>query len=707
MPTIALQDTFLEAFERLPRPEQRRTRQMIDKIREDPGSPGLNFERYNEALDPKVHSIRVNQAYRAIAVKPENSDSIVLVWVDHHDEAYRWVKRKRFDVNIHTGAFQMWTAVEGEQEFNVDSQVDYGLFTSYTNKQLINLGVPEELVATVKGIKTWEELDQKRKDIPPDAMEALNFLAAGDPYEDVLQVIQELKADAEEDTGGDDFTRAVRHRNSGRSLVVITDDEQLNEILDQPLEKWRTFLHPTQRELVNRHYRGPIRILGGAGTGKTVVAMHRTRHLVRDLLAPEERVLVTTFTVNLAESIREHLKTMCTPEEMERIDVIPIDRLARRLVERHENMKINQVISDPRDLRGLWEEALAEKDWPLSRLSFVREEYDQVIQPNGVDTWEEYLDTPRTGRGHRISRKERKDLWELIQSYRKKMEERGWYQFEDILRFARKWAQRNRGLVTYRAAVVDEAQDFYAEGFKLLRALVPEKDNDLFIVGDAHQRIYSRHVVLGRCGINIRGQRSKRLKLNYRTTEQIRDQAIQTLTGLEFDDLDGGRDDGRDCSIIYGEAPERVHFETEQGEQRYVVETVQALIDEGIPGSDIALLSRNKPMVEEYHELLHDHGISVEMMGSHYSLSRNGVSCGTMHRAKGLEFRVVFLVGVSEQQIPPWYRLQDNDPQLQKQVDQEERSLLYVAATRARDKLFVTSSGVPCKFWPVKLESGV
>ncbi|MFS8513307.1 MAG: ATP-dependent helicase, partial [Planifilum fulgidum] len=631
MPTIALQDTFLEAFERLPRSEQRRTRAMIDKMREDLSAPGLNFERYNEALDPKVYSVRVSQSYRAIAVKPENSDTIVLVWVDHHDEAYRWVKRKRFEVNVHTGAFQMWTAVEGE--IQEEPSEEPGLFTHLTDHQLIKLGVPPELVPVVKRIRTLEELDAKRKDIPADAWEALNFLATGESYEEVLSFMEELRA--EEEDGADPFERAVKNRSSSRSIVVITDDEQLNEILNQPLEKWRTFLHPTQKELVEKHYRGPIRVLGGAGTGKTVVVMHRARRLVRNILRPDERVLVTTYTVNLAESIREHLKTMCTPEEMERIDVIPIDRLARQLVDRYENVRIEKVNPDPDEVEKLWMEALEANGWSQDRLSFVMQEYDHVIQSNGVDTWEEYLDTPRTGRGQRISRAERKQIWDVVCDFRRRMQERGWYAFEDILRLARKWVKRNRGVVTYRSAVVDEAQDFHAEGFKLLRELVPEGDNDLFIVGDAHQRIYSRHVVLGRCGINIRGQRSKRLRLNYRTTEQIRDQAIGVLHGLTFDDLDGGIDQANDRSLIYGEAPERVHFTTQREEQEYVIQTIRELLDEGVKSSEIAILARSNWLAEKFEQCLKEHDIPAEKMGTHFTLTRDGVSCGTMHRAKG------------------------------------------------------------------------
>jgi superfamily I DNA/RNA helicase/mRNA-degrading endonuclease RelE of RelBE toxin-antitoxin system len=707
MPEIAFQLSFLEALARLPRTEQRRTHSMINKMMKDLSTPGLNFERYQEALDPKVHSVRVSQSYRAIAVKSEESNTILLVWVDHHDEAYRWVKRKRFDVNVHTGALQMWTAsVENEGQTETASEV-YGLFSHLSEYQLIKLGVPEELVPMVKRIRTPEELDAKREDIPADAMEALNYLLGGDSYEKVVSFLEELRAEEELKDGADSFERAVRNRNSSRSIVVITDDDQLNEILDQPLEKWRTFLHPAQKELVEKSYRGPIRVLGGAGTGKTVVAMHRARRLVRNILKPGERVLVTTYTVNLAESIREHLKTMCTLDEMERIDVIHIDRFARQLVEQYQNVKIKNLNPKPENVKKLWIEALNANGWSQERLSFVMQEYDQVIQPNGVDTWEEYLDTPRTGRGHRIARAERKALWDVVCDFRKRMQEKGWYAFEDVLRLARKWLIQNPGTVGYRSVIVDEAQDFYAEGLKLLRALVPENDNDLFIVGDAHQRIYSRHVVLGRCGINIRGQRSKRLRLNYRTTEQIRDQALQTLHGLEFDDLDGGVDEGRDRSLIYGEAPERVHFETGKEEQRYVIQMIQTLLDDGVMSTEIAVLARDKRIVNQFNKALSDHGIPVEIMSTQYKMTRDGVSCGTMHRAKGLEFRVVFLVGVSADQLPPRSRLQETDPLLQQQVEQEERSLLYVAATRARDKLYVTSSGVPSRFWPVEAESRV
>ncbi|MFC7443152.1 UvrD-helicase domain-containing protein [Laceyella putida] len=698
MQTIAIQDTFLEAFSKLPKVEQKRTRQMIDLLRSNPDNNGLNFERYIEAVDPKVHSIRISQGYRAIAVRPDKEGVILLVWVDHHDEAYRWAKRKRFEVNPFTGVLQMWTSAE-ENTPTASVEEAVGLFAEYSNKQLLKLGVPEELLSHIRNIQSEDELDEYIRELPIETAEALQFLLTGDPYDEVLEFVFQLKAEREDemlDTKPASFAEAVAHPKASRHIVVVTSDVQLNEMLEQPLERWRTFLHPTQKELVEKDYKGPVRVLGGAGTGKTVVAMHRARHLVREKLKSGERVLVTTFTVNLADTIREILSTMCTEVEMQRIDVISIDRLAFQIAKKYCGLIAHPVGSDHEDVKAIWENAMFEHGWNVGDLTFLKNEYYRVIQQNGVDTWEEYLDTKRVGRKKRLSRAEKKKIWGTIQWVREKMKEKNIIEHIDVQRMARKWLEENRGALVYRAAIVDEAQDFHPEAFKLLRILVPEGDNDLFIVGDAHQRIYSRHVVLSRCGINIRGQRSKRLRINYRTTEQIRRKAMEMLHTLTFDDLDGGHDDGKDISLLAGSAPEIVNFNTLSEERKFVVDKVIDLLNEGIQLGDIAVLARNNYIADQYVEAFKKAELKAHKLSTDTMLNIDAIHCGTMHRSKGLEFRAVFIVEVNENVIPPEYVVnQMDDEEELEELKKQERSLLYVASTRAREKLYVTSFGPP------------
>ncbi|PRZ15944.1 AAA domain-containing protein [Laceyella sediminis] len=273
------------------------------------------------------------------------------------------------------------------------------------------------------------------------------------------------------------------------------------------------------------------------------------------------------------------------------------------------------------------------------------------------------------------------------------MEERGWYEYPDIIRMARKWLEANPGRLNYRAAIVDEAQDFTEESFKLLRALVPKNRNDLFIVGDPHQRIYSRFAVLSRCGIDVRGQRSRRLRINYRTTEQIRKQAIQVIGDIPFDDLDGGQNFADDISLMSGTEPVCVNFANVNLERQFILKQMKELLREGILPHEIGLFARTKKMVERYQKFLEENGMAVSLLTTESHLSNKGVHCGTMHRSKGLEFRVVFLAGVNEKVVPLDAFTKIEDIEEREEKIKQERSLLYVASTRAREKLFITSYG--------------
>ncbi|SFI83527.1 UvrD-helicase domain-containing protein [Thermoflavimicrobium dichotomicum] len=705
MPTIAIQDTFLESFSQLPKSEQKRTQEMIKKLREDSFYSSLNLERFKEAADPRVYSIRVNDTYRAIVVRPEKSDVMLLVWVDHHDEAYRWAKRKRFTINPDTGVIQMWSLEEADPESSrfEESFFIYGLFSHLTDKQIQALGVPEALVAEVRKIQSIQELEQKKDLLPSDAWEALQYLAHGEEYDEVVRFIEELRMEAQQLANqaneASAFEKAIKSIHSSRHIVVISDDEQLNEILTKPLEKWRIFLHPSQKVLVEKDYNGPVRVLGGAGTGKTVVALHRARRLVRKVLEPHEKILVTTYNSNLADYLQECLRTMCSDSELKQMDVIAIDQLVRKIIDHYVKIPIKKVMKEPMEAKELWLKACQLSHYPEEQLAFVVQEYEQIIQNYGIETWEEYAQVSRTGRGIRISNRERERIWKVVTLYREQMDKLGWYDIIDLLHIARKWLEQNPGQFVYRSAVVDEAQDFHMEAFKLLRALVPAQANDLFIVGDPHQRIYSRQVILHQCGINIRGQRSKRLRINYRTTEQIREQAMKRLQGFEFDDLDGGRLRGKDTSLIYGEPPERLHFATEQEEHQFVVTKIQELLQQGIKSYEIAVLARTNKMVEKLKNVLKKYQIPVVTLTSRFVQKENGVNCGTMHCSKGLEFRIVFIVGVNKDVIPPKYTLLEKDEEKKQALEKKERSLLYVASTRARDKLYVTSYGTPSPLW--------
>jgi superfamily I DNA/RNA helicase len=688
MSIVSIHKSFTDAIAQVPPQVQKSAWDMIHQLTEHPEAHGLNFERVKGAIDPKVHSVRVNQKYRAILVKPEKEDVNLFLWIGNHDQAYAWAEKKRFEVNKVTGLLQMWTS-PGRNGSNTVK----GIFCDYTEKQLIAIGVPEELIHVIYSIQTADELYKYADEIPEDTFEPLLWIAQGEPYQDVLQIVTEIKAEQRKDQEKSDQPFLQAMLNTSSQVAVISSDTQLQEILKYPFDRWRLFLHSTQKELVEKDFSGSVKVLGGAGTGKTVVALHRARKLVRDFLLPDEKLLFTTFNVNMVAIVQDHLNTMCTPEELQRMDIINIDRLAKEIVETYCGVQINKMIESDQDREIIWRQAGSCLNIDPSQLLFIKREYDRFIQPYGIDEKEEYLTLLRKGGKTKISKRKREEIWEVVEYVRNEMEERGWYEYPDIIRMARKWLEANPSRLNYRAAIVDEAQDFTEESFKLLRALVPKNRNDLFIVGDPHQRIYSRFAVLSRCGIDVRGQRSRRLRINYRTTEQIRKQAIQVIGDIPFDDLDGGQNFADDISLMSGTEPVCVNFANVNLERQFILKQMKELLREGILPHEIGLFARTKKMVERYQKFLEENGMAVSLLTTESHLSNKGVHCGTMHRSKGLEFRVVFLAGVNEKVVPLDAFTKIEDIEEREEKIKQERSLLYVASTRAREKLFITSYG--------------
>ena len=364
------------------------------------------------------------------------------------------------------------------------------LFKSFSDEELISLGVPSALLSHVRDIKDENDLDRLEKILPREAFEAAFMLAAGysaDEARTELCIVRQASIDTS------DFAAAVDRDSTKRHFVVITDAAEMEKLLAAPLEQWRVFLHPSQRRLVEMRASGPVRVLGSAGTGKTVVAMHRAAWLAKNICAPGQKVLFTTFTKNLATDIASNLKKLCSREEWERIEVVNLDAWSRRFLEKQGfNLKLTYENSSRDDL---WKKAveLAAQPMPFPA-EFIRGEWDNVIQAHGIETCDAYLTVSRVGRSYRLSRPERKQLWPVFEEYRALLNERGLSEPADAFRTASRLIASRAISFPYRAALVDESQDFGNEAFRLIRALVPPTENDLFLVGDAHQRIYGHQV---------------------------------------------------------------------------------------------------------------------------------------------------------------------------------------------------------------------
>lgn len=690
---VAISTDFLSAFAALPRGIQGKVTEFINKFRNNPKSPGINFEKIENGSDKKICSVRIDDTYRGILVRQEETGVYLLLWVDHHDEAYQWAARKRCEVNPHTGAIQVY-----DMQCIQDTmpEAPEGIFADISKSDLLKLGVPEAQVAFVKSLTAKEDLYDAAGILPHDAFEAMSWLAEGFPLEEVIELMESERSGNE--TAKDNLSAALDNPESMKSFVVVEGEEELRKIMAEPLEKWRVFLHPTQRKIVNRNYNGPARVLGGAGTGKTVVAMHRAKALAAKC-ASDERVLFTTFTANLASDIKENLKKICSMEELRKIEVIHLDAWVGNYL---RELGYNAVISYDNEIRKLWEDAVNDS---LTELDFVvgfyEEEYNRVVVSQEAFTLPDYIRANRNGRGTRLDRKKRIEVWEVIESYQKLMKERGIRDVNTAMYECKTLLQKSNVRPRYKHIIVDEGQDLSDNAFKLIRALAGiEHENDIFIVGDAHQRIYKHKAVLSRCGINIRG-RSNTLKINYRTTEEIRKYAFALLNGISFDDLDEDFDLGDKCqSLTHGIAPVIKTFSNAKTELEYIVSEINKLVTAGVPLNNICVVGRTHKVIEDYIAKLTANGIRSYEIRQNKLDDHNyeGIRIATMHRVKGLEFRYVFVVSVNNRIVPLASAIDHTDTVSEKETLTAEKCLLYVALTRAQKGAYITSFGKQSEF---------
>jgi superfamily I DNA/RNA helicase/mRNA-degrading endonuclease RelE of RelBE toxin-antitoxin system len=702
---VAISQDFLTAILRLPKTQQKKVNQFVNKFRNDPYSTGINYEKINDAANPYMRSVRIDQAYRGIILKPEHGEVFILLWVDHHDEAYDWARRHQCKIHPSTGAIQLYASEYIEHvpaKVIVQAPADkaeelHTVFAEYSDEQLIDLGLPRELLSKVRLINKLPGLDELRTVLPNDAFEALSFIADGISYTEVLE---EYKT-TEQAVDVDDFAAALEREGSKRCFVIV-DDEALQQMLDAPLEKWRVFLHPTQRKLVERDWNGPLRVLGGAGTGKTVAAIHRAKWLANIIKNdPTKKILFTTFTKNLASDIHQHLSQICSQSELNKIEVINIDSWVHKFLKRN-SYGYNIVFPNDTNTqrKKCWNLALDAKPFELDFSDhFYEEEWRLVVQEQGITTKDEYIRAKRTGRGTRLNRKERVLVWAAFEEYLLQLNHKNIKEMPDAIRDCVKLIDSKSIKAMYSSIIVDEGQDMGSQAYELLRKIVPQQINDIFIVGDGHQRIYRNKVVLGRCGIQIVG-RSKKLRINYRTTEETKRLAVSVLEGIEVDDMDAGVDDGKGyISLMHGEEPEILNFKGLLDEADAICERVEQLEAAGTNLSSICVVARTKKLRDSFADVLKNAGISTYEIMANGSENRDveGVRVATMHRVKGLEFQHLFVAGVNDDKLP-LMNFQSNDPVEIREHEIAERALLHVAMTRAMKSLTVTSHGKASRF---------
>lgn len=690
---VAISADFLTAFAALPRQIQGKVTEFINKFRNNPQSPGINYEKINGGLDKKIWSVRIDDTYRGITVRQPETGVYLLLWVDHHDEAYAWARNKKCEINPKTGAIQVFDIVT--TPVVEPAAQDFVLFAELTDEGLIELGVPEEQIPFVRSIADAQEFYAKKGSFASDTFEALSWVVEGIPVDEVIELFKEEK---EGSKPAENLADALESPLSLKSFVVVEGEEELRRIMAEPLEKWRVFLHPTQRKIVNKNYSGSARVLGGAGTGKTVVAMHRAKHLAAGL-KDKERILFTTYTANLASDIKDNLRKICTLDEIRRIDVINLDAWVSQFLREHG---YPAEIAYDEKADNLWEEAVTGTDFSGEfPVSFYEEEYNRVVVAQEAFSLEKYVKASRTGRGTRLDRKKRMQIWKVFEAYQNLMKENQVRDINTAMYECRLLIEKTSSETRYRHVIVDEGQDLSANAFRLLRSIAGEEhENDIFIVGDAHQRIYKNKAALSKCGINIRG-RSSVLRINYRTTEEIRKAAFALLNGISFDDLDDSFDTGDRCqSLTHGSVPEIIATANANEEFEAILAKIKGLIDGGVSAKNICVVARTHKLLDDYIAHFTSSGIRCYEIKGNKADDRglDGIRVATMHRVKGLEFQYVFVVAANNRIIPLASAIDHTDSVSEQETMTAEKCLLYVALTRAQKGAYISGYGKMSEF---------
>ncbi len=683
-PKVALSQDFLLQLSKLPNAIHAKVLKWAVKFQADPTAPGINYENIRGARDKNLKSVRVDQDWRGIVFKPNSGDVYVLLYVDHHDDAYRWAENRKLAVNPVTGAMQLVivaTAVEPEPEKptvvtsgTAPQLASWPLFSALTDRELLSIGVPEDLIADVRRIASEEDLDGLQPRLPVEAYEGLFLVAAGDTVSQILSA-RETRLDRAVDIM--DFASALEAAESKSRFVVISSDEAMTAILNAPLAQWRVFLHPTQLKLSSGDRSGPVRVLGGAGTGKTVLAMHRAKWLAENRTNEGQKVLFTTFTRNLAADIEHNLKSLCDATTLARIEVRNLDAWVHAFM-RAQKLEHRIVYNRQQDSAlQAWTFALAARDTTLDLPdAFYEQELEQVVLAQGITTLDEYRMARRTGRAVVLTRAKRDAVWPVFEEYRGQLASRNLKEVDDAYReIANFLSAEPSHRPALSAIVIDETQDLGPQALKLIRAMIEPRSNDLFFVGDGHQRIYSRHrASMGKCGIDIRG-RSRKLYLNYRTTDEIRRQAVALLEGCEIDDLDDGHDETRRYkSLSHGPAPEIVAVTgMEQALDRVRGFLTNLKATQGDNELSICIITPSEKIRQFFSDQFNREGLrNVAITAqSNHSDTHGVVHLATMHRAKGLEFDAVAVVAPGEYFGEP-------------EQTTNERKLLYVSLTRAK-----------------------
>ena len=673
--------TFSASLARLAGAEQKAAKTTAFDLQMDPAAPGLRFHRIERSRDPHFWSVRVSGDIRIIIHKTDAS--FLLAYVGHHDDAYTWAERRRIEAHPATGAIQIVEVRERVEDLfapRADTILDVPvpvepappkrLFLALSPEELLGVGVPVDWVEDVRGA-TEDGFLALAEHLPAEAAEALLEYVSTGRLRPPAPVVP-----------ADPFA----HPDALRRFRVVENVDALMHALDAPWEQWAIFLHPDQRGMVERTYNGPARALGSAGTGKTVVALHRAARLA----GAEGKVLLTTFSQPLANALSRKLGVLlgAGSPALRRVTVAPYRTVADELYQLAFGRRA-MVASDEQvaDAVSKASEAVGVKGFTPR---FLLSEWRHVVDAWQIADVEAYAKVPRLGRKNRMSAGQRERLWPVFAAVRAALAKRGLATWPDVYgRVAAYYAGREAK--PFDQIVVDEAQDLGVAELRFLAAIAPKSADALFFAGDLGQRIFQQPFSWAALGVDVRG-RSSTLTVNYRTSHQIR-RAADRLLPKAVQDVDGDADErGRTVSVFNGPPPAIAAHDSPEAEIAGVGAWIARAIADGVLPSEIGIFVRTRAELPRARAAVEVAGLPWLELSERDQDATGHVSVGTMHLAKGLEFKAVAVMACDDGVLPLQSRLESAADETElDDVYETERHLLYVACTRARDRLLISA----------------
>lgn len=683
---IVISMDYIKALLSLSNEIQAQANSLLLKIKESPSLSSLNLEKLGSS-DPSIRSARVNRDVRVILSIGDDGKTYYFHYIDHHDAAYRWMERKRIVHNSLTGNIEILDIINTDHQEDSSSKM---LFEDLSESKLGQLRIPNDYILGIRSIKDIADLENKRRYFPELVYEKLFLYGAGLSLEELISSYGDVTEHSEQIEG------------KQQGYFVIDDEESVEEfqaMLQSSIDKWRVFLHPSQEKIVSTNYMGPAKVSGEAGTGKTIVAIHRAKRLAEktDL---NSRILVTTFTSNLSEDIEGYLRDICDTKDFNKIDVMNIDKVVSRFLK--DTGSSDRIIYG-QDLISLWKQSIDGINKANSLpIDFYQDEWERVIIQQGIITLDQYKLASRTGRGYPLNRKVKEMVWEVMVVFKKVLIQSRMLDINLALVRAIDIAG-NLETTPYTHIIIDEMQDFTTSMLTFIRKLVGiEHENDIFLVGDERQSIYGRKLVLKTAGINVVG-RSSNLRINYRTTEEIRRWADKILDHRLLITVEGDKFQHEPAlSLIHGKKPTINVYQTKQDESIHIIGQIEEWIKQGYEQNSICITAKLNKRLDQIKQILNDYGFkTVLLKNSAEEKYLEGIRLGTMHRIKGKEFNCVIIAGLEDGTLPSKAIDSLSDEVKAKELEQIERSLLYVAVTRAKLEISITCIGKLSRYIPI------